>query len=76
MVTIENNTPGLRGLDVIVNGTLFRVQVADNETRSFSIRSAMRPGNNNTVTLIARGRPGGSAIVTIAEPTRDVRRRR
>jgi len=31
---------------------------------------------DNTVTFIARGRRGGSATVTIAEPTRTSRRRR
>lgn len=77
MVSIENYDPGLRGIDVIVNGTMFRVRgLKDNETRDFSIKSAMQPGNNNTVVLIARGRPGGSAQVTIAEPTRRVRLRR
>jgi hypothetical protein len=76
LVTIENNDPGLRGLDVIVNGQIFRVRgLEDNETATLNIRSAMQPGNHNTVTLVARGRPGGTAVVTIAEPSRRVRRR-
>lgn len=66
-VTIENGTPGLRGLDVIVNGTEFRVRgLDDGEVRRINVRRAMVPGLQNTITLVPRGRRGESADVTIA----------
>lgn len=66
-VTIENGTPGLRGMDVIVNGTEFRVRgLDDREIRRINVRRAMMPGLNNTITLVPRGRRGESADVTIA----------
>ena len=68
-VTIENNNPGLRGMDVIVNGVEFRVRgMEDNEVRELNVRRAMRHNNTNTITLIPRGRKGESADVTIAAP--------
>lgn len=66
-ITIENGTPGLRGLDVEVNGRLFRVRgLSDGEVARINVRRAMLPGNSNTITLIPRGRRGESADVTIA----------
>lgn len=67
-VTIENGTPGLRGLDVVVNGTEFRVRgLEDGEVKRLNVRRAMLPGLNNTITLVPRGRRGESADVTISE---------
>lgn len=67
-VTIENGTPGLRGLDILVNGVEFRVRgLSDGEVKRVNVRRAMMPGTTNTITLIPRGRPGESADITIAE---------
>ena len=68
IVTVENDEPGLRALDVIVNGIEFRVRNLRNRERQvLNVRSAMRPGNDNTITLIPRGRRGESATVTISD---------
>jgi len=68
IVTIVNGTPGLRALDVVVNGRLFRARrLDDGEVVRLDVSGAMRQGNDNVVTLVPRGRPGESADVTIAE---------
>lgn len=63
-VTIENG--GLRALEIVVNGTTFKVKrLHDDEVRTVDIKSAMRPGLNNTITLIPKGRRGETADITI-----------
>ncbi len=37
----------------------------DGETISFDVASAMNPGSDNTITLTARGKPGGSAALLV-----------
>ena len=67
-VTIENGTPGLRGLDIVVNGEEFKVRgLSDGEVKRVNVRRAMLPGSVNVITLVPRGRPGESADITIAE---------
>ena len=66
IVTITNGTPGLRGLDVVVNGTVFRARkLDDGEIVVIDVRSAMYRRRDNTITLIPRGKKGESADVTI-----------
>ena len=66
VVTIENGNPGLRAMDVIVNGETFRARnMDDNEVRVINVKSAMHRRRDNTITLVPRGRPGDSADVTI-----------
>jgi hypothetical protein len=68
IVTIENGAPGLNALDVVVNNTEFRVRrLGDNERRVIDVGSAMRRGANNVIALVPRGRPGDSAVITIAD---------
>jgi hypothetical protein len=65
-VTITNDTPGMSGMDIVVNGVVFRVNgLADGETRQLDVASAMQPGNANTVTIVPRGN-SGTALVFIA----------
>lgn len=67
IITVENGTPGLRGLDVVVNGETFRIRgLEDGEVARLNVRRAMHRRRDNTVTLVPRGRPGESADVTIA----------
>jgi hypothetical protein len=67
-VLVQNGTPGLRQLAVVVNRRPFMVaQLADGERRELDVASAMRPGNDNTITLVPLGRPGGSAVVVISD---------
>ena len=65
-ITIENGKPGLRGFDIVVNNEEFKVRsLDDKEVRTLNVRSAMKRGNKNTITLIPRGKNGESADVTI-----------
>ncbi|HEV8315990.1 MAG TPA: SdrD B-like domain-containing protein [Vicinamibacterales bacterium] len=67
-VTIMNDEPGLRRVDIIVNGVTFAARkLDDNETRVMDIGSAMRRGSTNTITLVPKGRKGESALVVIAD---------
>jgi hypothetical protein len=66
-VTISNGSPGIGSVELLVNGTAFRVAgLADGETHYLDISSALLPGANNVVTVTTRGRPGGSAMIFIS----------
>jgi hypothetical protein len=68
VVTIQNNSPGLDALDVVVNGVEFRVRgVPDNGTHILDIGRAMRPGSENRIVLVPRGAPGDSAMILISD---------
>lgn len=65
-VRILNGSPGLTNLSIIVNGREFKVNgLRDNEVKNINVASAMVTGDNNTITLTAHGKPGGSAVVII-----------
>ena len=65
-VTVTNGAPGLKNLDIIVNGTKFKVTgLKDNEEQTIDISSALVPGENNVVTLKGYGKKGSSASVMI-----------
>lgn len=65
-VTVTNGAPGLKNLDIVVNGTKFKVTgLKDNEEKTIDISSALLPGENNVVTLEGRGKKGSSASVMI-----------
>jgi hypothetical protein len=65
-VTVYNGAPGLKDLDVVVNGHKFKVAgLGDKQEKTIDVASAMVAGKGNTITLTARGKPGGSATVTI-----------
>jgi hypothetical protein len=67
-ITVQNDSPGLRRLDVVVNGQTFKVKKLDDyEIVLIDIASAMAPGNVNTITLVPYGKKGDSALVTIAD---------
>ena len=69
LITIENDDPGLRGLDVIVNrAAVQRARAQGQRGAAAQHPLAMHEGNDNVVVLIARGRPRIPAIVSIAEP--------
>ena len=51
---------------IIVNGTRFKEQkLKDGEVVTVNIASAMKPGDANKITLIARGKQGSSVEVMI-----------
>jgi len=67
-VTLYNGAPGLKALDVIVNGTLFSLGgLQDHEERSVSITLAMTQGEHNTIILRGFGQANASAEIMIAE---------
>jgi hypothetical protein len=67
-VAIYNNTPGLRQLDIRVNGELFRVtRLHNGEVRTIDVAKALKPGTHNTVVLTARGSATGNAEVVISD---------
>jgi hypothetical protein len=66
-VTLHNGTPGVRGVELVVNGVPFRVtSLAPNETRTVDVTSAMLPGTANTVSVTVRGQPGARMNVLIS----------
>jgi hypothetical protein len=67
-VTVENDSPGLRRLDIIVNGQTFTVRKLDDyDIVVLDVSSAMQAGSNNTITLVPYGTKGDSAMVVIAD---------
>lgn len=66
-VTIFNGAPGLKNLDVIVNGLKFKVAgTEDNAIVQFDISIALHDGDN-TVTVTARAKPGSRAAIVVGE---------
>jgi hypothetical protein len=66
-VTIQNGDPGLKRLEVTVNGTRFRLDdLRSGEERTLDIGSAMTAGSNS-VTLRAQGERSASAVVSIGD---------
>lgn len=67
-ITLTNGSPGVNRLDVVVNGVTFKLTGLKNgETRRLDVASAMKAGSNNTISLSAYGKPGGSIDVIIAD---------
>jgi hypothetical protein len=60
--------PGIRTLDVVVNGITFKLTgLGPGETRTIDIASAMLPGSDNVISLAGHGGGGaGSAMVMIS----------
>jgi hypothetical protein len=67
-VTITNGDPGVQRIDVTVNGQTWKLTgLRDNEVRTLDVASAMVAGNNNTIRVKGYGRPGGQALIVIAD---------
>ncbi len=65
-ITICNGDPSLKNLSIAVNGKRFEVAgLKDNEVKTIDVSSAMVAGDNNVITLEARGKPGDSAVIMI-----------
>ena len=63
-----NGIPGLQKLDVVVNGERYPMKgLYDGEERTLDVAASMLPGNANTITFRATGKPGGSAMVMISD---------
>jgi hypothetical protein len=67
-VAITNGAPGLRNLEVIVNGEVYPMNgMRDGEERTLDVGPSMFPGNANAITLRATGKPGSTATVVIRD---------
>jgi hypothetical protein len=67
-VLIANQTPGLTEVTLVVNGKRFPVHsLDDGEMRNVDVSKAMRENANNTITIIAQGKPRGSAVILISD---------
>lgn len=65
-VTVFNGDPGLRMLEVEVNGQRFRMAgLRPGEERTLDVGAAIREGQTSTFSLTSHGQPGGSATVLI-----------
>jgi hypothetical protein len=66
IVFLLNNTPGVESLVITVNGSQFRTQLSDGETKKIDISSALFHGTN-TVRVAVFGDPGSSVDLTISD---------
>ena len=65
-VKLTNGTPGVTSVVVRVNGKRFAASgLRDGEERLLDISAAMQPGDANTITITAQGKPSGSVDVMI-----------
>ena len=63
-VSIYNGVPGLKRLDVKVNGTTYKVSgLHDGEVRTIDVGTALRAGNHNTMVLTPRGSIGSADVL-------------
>jgi len=66
VITISNGAPGVRLVEVRVNGSLFRVpRLRNSEKRSLDISSAMVPGHRNVIALEGRGGGEGASAAAM-----------
>jgi hypothetical protein len=67
-VTVSNGTPGVKTINIVVNGITFKLTGLEaGEVRTLDVASAMLPGNDNVISLSAHGGGGaGSALVMVA----------
>jgi hypothetical protein len=67
-VRLINSKPGIRTVALRVNGhALKQLRLASGQTRSVNVARWMRRGNNNTITVVARGAVGTSATILISD---------
>lgn len=66
IVLLQNATPGVESLVITVNGTRFRTQLSDGQTKKLDISSALFHGTNK-VRVSALGDPGTSVDLTISD---------
>jgi hypothetical protein len=66
IVFLLNGTPGVESLVIMVNGSHFRTQLSDGQTKKIDISSALLYGTN-TVRVAVLGDPGSSVDLTISD---------
>jgi hypothetical protein len=66
-VRIINGDPGMRKVQLIVNGKKFKeADLAAGEVRSLDISAAMKKGADNTIVVRTRGKKGAEVIVVVS----------
>jgi hypothetical protein len=65
-LTVYNDANGLARLKVVVNGKVFNLRLRANEVRSLDLSAALRPGNDNRISITGFGADGSSATVVLA----------
>ena len=67
-VRVTNLRPGVKSVALVVNGKQFRtIRLAPGARQLINVARAMRPGNRNRITVIARGARGASVSVVISD---------
>jgi len=67
-INVKNGDPGIKNLEIVVNGNKHNVAgLKDNEVRFLDVADDMVEGDDNTITLTAKGKPGGSVTVVISD---------
>jgi hypothetical protein len=65
-VSINNSTPGLKAVEVWVNGVKFKAKdLKDGERTVIDITTALHAGSDNVVTLKGKGKKGSTAEIII-----------
>jgi hypothetical protein len=66
---LVNGTPGVRRVDVHVNGHTWQLtDLSSGQTVDVDVSSAMREGTRNSVRVVAHGSPASTAMVIVADP--------
>ena len=67
-VRIANGSPGVSSVELVVNGSRYKVSgLREGEERFLDVSAAMTAGNSNTITATARGKPSGSVLIVISD---------
>jgi hypothetical protein len=66
IVLLQNSTPGVESLVITVNGTKFKTQLSDGQTKKLDISSALYHGTNK-VRVAVFGDSGSSLDLTISD---------
>jgi hypothetical protein len=66
IVLLQNSTPGVESLVITVNGTKFKTQLSDGQTKKLEISSALFHGTNK-VRVAVFGDSGSSLDLTISD---------
>jgi hypothetical protein len=65
-ITVMNGTPGLKKVEIVVNGVKFKVkELRDGDSTMIDVASAMHDGEDNVVSINGSGKKGSWANIVI-----------
>ena len=64
-ITLVNGNPGMRRIDIRVNDQRWSTPLRPGETMTIDARGAMRPGDHNSIEIVASGQKGASVTVFV-----------